>query len=286
MEEKRFHRDEYPMDILSEFGLTAEMIYDLPDFVHETIEMGGKSPLLPICIEQPFGLTHGYAKFCLIETEEGTNVLFTPKLKSVNLDAFTEEERTLLLEGKVIVADIEETIANDEGNESTQLIKAFVQLDRDTNSVVYSPTQVIGRNLSAISNEYDLTGDDLQGFWGGNLVTVMETNSEGVQEPVTIGVDLFSDKGVIVVPGTAKRWEQTVRRTMPEYSFGNDGCWVNKNGQLSYVPENEFTQDIINALTQYARQNGFDIDGKEFNDEQAHTHAHAYEEESGRQITR
>lgn len=286
MEEKRFHRDEYPLDILSEFGLTADMIYDLPDFVHETIEMGGKSPLLPICIEQPFGLTHGYAKFCLIETEEGINVLFTPKLKSVNLDAFTEEERTLLLEGKVIVADIEETIANDEGDESTQLIKAFVQLDRDTNSVVYSPTQVIGRNLSAISNEYDLTGDDLQGFWGGNLVTVMETNSEGVQEPVTIGVDLFSDKGVIVVPGTAKRWEQTVRRTMPEYSFGNDGCWVNKNGQLSYVPESEFTQDIINALTQYARQNGFDIDGKEFNDEQAHTHTHAYEEESGRQITR
>jgi len=54
MEEKIFHRDEYPMDILGEFGLTQEMIYDLPDFVHDTIEMGGKSPLLPITIEQPF----------------------------------------------------------------------------------------------------------------------------------------------------------------------------------------------------------------------------------------
>jgi len=32
MEEKIFHRDEYPMDILGEFGLTQEMIYDLSRF--------------------------------------------------------------------------------------------------------------------------------------------------------------------------------------------------------------------------------------------------------------
>ena len=286
MEEKRFHREEYPMDILSEFGLTKEMIYDLPDFVHDTIEMGGKSPLLPISIEQPFGLTHGFAKFCLIETEEGVSVLFTPKLKSVNLDAFTEREKKFLLDGKVIVADIEESTTDEEGVESSQLIKAFVQLDKDTNSVAYSPTQVIGRNLSAISNEYDLTGDELQSFWNGSLVTVMDTNDEGNEEPVTIGVDLFSDKGVIVVPGTAERWEQTVRRTMPEYSFGNEGCWVNRNGQLTYVPDNEFTPDILNALTQNARKNGYDIEGREYKDDQARMHTHAYEEEAGRQITR
>ena len=35
MTEKKFHREEYPLDILSEFGLTEEMIYDLPDFVHD-----------------------------------------------------------------------------------------------------------------------------------------------------------------------------------------------------------------------------------------------------------
>ena len=56
MEEKRFHREDYPLDILAEFGLTEEMIYDLPEFVHETLERGGKSPLLPICVEQPFGV--------------------------------------------------------------------------------------------------------------------------------------------------------------------------------------------------------------------------------------
>lgn len=76
MTNKRFHRDEYPFDILGEFGLTENMIYDLPDYVHENIEMGGMSPLLPISIKQPFGCTHCYAKFCLIEVEDGVDVLF------------------------------------------------------------------------------------------------------------------------------------------------------------------------------------------------------------------
>ena len=80
MEEKRFSRQEYPLDILAEFGLTEEMIYDLPDFVHEAIERGGKSPLLPISVEQPFGVTRGYAKFSLVETDEGIDVVFYPKL--------------------------------------------------------------------------------------------------------------------------------------------------------------------------------------------------------------
>lgn len=88
---KPFHREEYPLDILSEFGLTEEMIYDLPDYVHERLESGLKSPLLPISIRQPFGLTHCYAKFCLTETEDGIDVLFSPKLKEADLSSFTDK---------------------------------------------------------------------------------------------------------------------------------------------------------------------------------------------------
>ena len=139
MEEKRFSREDYPLDILAEFGLTEEMIYDLPDFVHETIERGGKSPLLPISIEQPFGVTRGYAKFSLIDTDEGIDVMFYPKLKQVNLAAFTEDQKSALLDGKVIVADVDDLIITDEGVEDVQRIKAFVQLDKDTNGVIYAP---------------------------------------------------------------------------------------------------------------------------------------------------
>ena len=257
MGEKIFHREEYPFDILAEFGLSEEMIYDLPDYVHTIIEMGGKSPLLPIAIEQPFGVTRAYAKFCLLETEDGLDVLFTPKLKQVNLEAFTKSDQKRLLEGKVIVTDIDDVVRQIDGNEESQRIRAFVQLDKDTNDVVYSPTQIIGRNISAICTEYELTGKDLQSFWNGNLVTVLTDKEEGAKEPITIGVDLFSDKGIIVVPGTAEQWENTVRRVMPEYSFGNDGCWINRNGRLSYVPEEEFDEQILSVLEKQAAKNGF-----------------------------
>lgn len=255
MQEKRFHREDYPLDILSEFGLTEEMIYDLPDFVHETIEMGGKSPLLPITIQQPFGETRLHAKFCLFETENGMDELFFPKLKSINLDQFAEHDKKLLLGGKVIVSDIEDRKDGADEGEEPRIIKAFVQIDKDTNDVLYTPTQVIGRNLSAIAGEYDLDGEQLQRFWKGELVTITETNDQGIDEPITIGVDLFTDKGVIVIPGTADLWENIVRRTMPEYSFGNDGCWVNRHGLLQYVPDEEFTKEIYDVLNRNAKAN-------------------------------
>ena len=130
-----------------------------------------------------------------------------------------------------------------------------MQIDKDTNDVLYTPTQVIGRNLSAIAGEYDLDGEQLQRFWKGELVTITETNDQGIDEPITIGVDLFTDKGVIVIPGTADLWENIVRRTMPEYSFGNDGCWVNRHGQLQYVPDEEFTKEIYDVLNRNAKAN-------------------------------
>ena len=43
-----FHRQDYPFSILKEFGLTEQMIMDLPESVHISLERGGYSPLLPI----------------------------------------------------------------------------------------------------------------------------------------------------------------------------------------------------------------------------------------------
>ena len=285
MQENKFHREDYPLDILAEFGLSEEMIYDLPDFVHETIEMGGKSPLLPITIQQPFGETRLHAKFCLFETENGMDVLFFPKLKSINLDQFAEHDKKLLLAGKVIVSDIEDRKDGADEGEELHIIKAFVQIDKDTNDVLYTPTQIIGRNLSAIAGEYDLDGEQLQRFWKGELVTITESNVQGVEEPVTIGVDLFTDKGVIVIPGTAEHWENIVRRTMPEYSFGNDGCWVNRHGQLQYVPDEEFTKEIYDVLNRNAKANDVPpITPKE--EENNHSRSYEGKQEEVRQHSR
>ena len=276
MTEKKFHREEYPLDILSEFGLTEEMIYDLPDFVHDKIEMGGMSPLLPISIKQPFGFTQCHARFCLVETVYGVEALFVPKLKEVDLSKFDEHDMQLLLSGKAIVADI---------TEGSDTIKAFVQIDKDTNNVVYTPSQIIGRNLQTICNEFDLSGEDLQGFWTGSLVTVEVPDSKGAPTMVTIGVNLLSEKGLEIVPGDACRWENVVRQPIPEYSFGNDGCWINRNGVLSYVPDNEFTQDIIDAMERNAHANGIPVEEPR-ESEQRPYHQESYQSEETRQLTR
>ena len=256
MTNKRFHRDEYPFDILGEFGLTENMIYDLPDYIHENIEMGGMSPLLPISIKQPFGCTHGYAKFCLIEAEDGVDVMFSPKLKEADLSNFLKQDRQFLLDGKVIVSEVEEAVLLNDGTESKKKVKAFVQLDKETNNVVYAPTQIIGRNLQTVTNEFDLTENDLQGFWKGELVTTDITDEKSETAKITIGIDLFSEKGVVLIHGDVAQWNRIVHKSMPEYSFGNDGCWVNRHGMLEYVPEEDFTQDVLEALERQARQSG------------------------------
>ena len=281
MQEKKFYREEYPLDILEEYGLTEEMIYDLPDFVHETLEMGGKSPLLPIKVQLPYGHAHAFAKFRLTETEERIDVLFSPKLNSADLSQFSEKEQSLLQDGRVIVAEVNDTIITDEGVEETRLIKAFVQLDRDTLGVVYCPTPFIGRNLNSTANEYDLTGDQLKSFWEGELVTLQEENEYGEMEDVTIGIDLFDDKGVVIVPGDADKYLNTVRHPMPMYNFGTDGCWVNRNGHLQYVPEAEFTNDIQKELERLShRSNIIQAQNGEQERETEHTDLNQSQDES------
>ncbi len=75
------------------------------------------------------------------------------------MNQFSEEEKQLLLSGKAIVADIMESNENDAA--SSQRIKVFVQIDPDTNNVVYTPSQIIGRNLSSIGQNLIF----LKKFW-------------------------------------------------------------------------------------------------------------------------
>ena len=222
----------------------------------------------------------------MVETEDGMDVLFSPKLKEMNLEEFSEREKKLLLEGKVIVSEVEEKFVTEEGVEDVQRIKAFVQIDKDTNSVVYTLTQVIGRNLKNVSEEFDLSDDDLRKLSEGSLVTISEENEEGSPEYITIGVDLFSDKGVVLVPGQVEQWERTVRKSMPEYSFGNDGCWINKHGVLTYVPENEFTKDILDVMERQAKQAGMPMESHFEQEGYGNGHSNSEAEDLSQQITR
>lgn len=249
MNEKIFHREEYPLETLAKFGLTEEMIYDLPGVVHDILEMGGKSPLLPITVEQPFGQTHAYAKFSLVENEGSIDVLFSPHLKSADLSRFTEEEQRILSEGGVVVTQVFEK-AGYGSDEREQRIKAFVQLYMDTNAVVYVPTHIIGNNILTASKYYDLSAEDIETLSGGGIITFDDTDEKGQTVPVSLGVYLLSEKGLFFTVGNADHWKVAVRPTLSHFSFGNDGCWFFENDILSYVKEQDFTPEMQAAIRQ------------------------------------
>ena len=235
--EQIFHREEYPYSTLQAFGLSRAMIQDLPEEVLDTISQGGRSPLLPVSIATRQGEIHARAKFRLIETDSGTGVLFMPRLRQAPLQDFTPAQQQSLQGGRPIQATVTPK------GESRQNVKAFVQLDADTGSVFYVPSPIIARNLRATAQEFGLTPEQLRELSTGGLVTVMQEDT-----PVTLGIDLNHETGIRIQPGEALYWQQTASRPMPPYSFGGSGCWVNRQGELTYVREQDFTPDILQEL--------------------------------------
>lgn len=57
-----------------------------------------------------------------------------------------------------------------------------------------------------------------------------------------------------MVEGGIERWNEVVSQDdLPRYSFGINGCWVNE-GQFSYVPEDNYTQEMQEALKEQVNQ--------------------------------
>lgn len=243
-------QQKFPFAILEGFGLTREMIEDLPKHVIDTICSGGRSPLFPINIPTKYGYISAQAKFRLspILSEEGTyGLIFYPKMEIAHLDDFTPEEKGLLLEGKAILAEI--SIQEKDNPEIIDHEKCFVQIDRDTNHVFYVHAPVIARNLKSADNVIELDPVDFEILKKGGIVTKQEP------EQISIGIDLMSDTGVFICSGSEDTWKTIVGKTMPKYYFGLDGCWINDNGSLRYVREEDFDADIEKALKESARTN-------------------------------
>ena len=134
MKKAHFEFEEIPFSTLARFGLTQEMIEDLPMHVLDDIYNGRHSPVLPVRVTDEHGETvESRTRFALIRMEGGqTDVVFYPALKSSPLERFDETQQKQLLEGKAIIADVETA----DGRHN----KAFVQIDTGTKQVMYVPT--------------------------------------------------------------------------------------------------------------------------------------------------
>ena len=127
-----FEESEMPYGTLERFGLTQEMIEDLPVDVLQNIYNGRRSPVLPIIITAEDGDTEpARTRFSLVRTPEGgADVLFFPKLDEYDLNLFNEEQKQRLFEGKAIIGYLEN---NEENKEAGG--KRFFQIDPESKQV-------------------------------------------------------------------------------------------------------------------------------------------------------
>lgn len=236
MEEyKAFKEEEIPYGILSQFGLTQEMIGDLPVSVTDAILDGRLSPVLPIHVTDDNGNTiSSRTRFKLCRKEDGgVDVLFYPQLQLCEIELYDEQQQEALRDGKAIVAQ-----SPDDGR-----TKCFVQIDMDTNQVMYVPTPVIGRNLRSLMDCFHLTSAEIQMIQDGEPVTFMEDD-----EMVTAGIDLNERHGIRMMTGDTARW-RSLQGNMPgKYNFGIFGCWVrDDDGMLNYVKEEDYDETLLKA---------------------------------------
>ena len=245
MKKEQFEFDELPFSTLERFGLTREMVEDLPMNVLDEICNGRHSPVLPVRVTDESGAQiESRTRFSFVRKDNGSvDVVFYPALKSSPLERYDEAQQKQLLDGKAIIADVELA----DGRKS----KAFVQIDPGTKQVMYVPTPIIGRNLQVLSEELHLDATEVRSIQQGNLQTLVVDN-----DPVTVGIDLNAKTGIRLCPGDERKWREQSKREWDKYTFGCYGCWVmDDDGNLDYVPEEDYSEELWNEQKKSGERN-------------------------------
>lgn len=259
MNVNKINNMEIPYHVLETFGLTRNMIDDLPIDVLSRILAGQRSPVLPVAVKGLKGeVVQSRARFSLVYAPDGNvDVVFHPvvhpigeKMCVVVCDPLTGKEALTEVDTKTMYSDevvkglnagkvvMDYTMASD-----GRKVKAFLQLDPETNEVLSVPTSVIGRNIQTLVGEFGLTLPETYCIENGDILTIMQGD-----EPVSVGLDLNSPTGLRFEKGPEKRWKEAGVRQWNKYSVGVFGCWRMDDGVLSYIEEEDYTEDIWDEI--------------------------------------
>lgn len=259
MNVNKINNSEIPYYVLETFGLTRNMIDDLPMDVLSKILSGQRSPVLPVEVEGVNGeKVCSKARFSLVYAEDGKlDVVFHPvfepigeKICMVTRDMATGKEQLKMMDTRAVYSDavmeglktgrvVMDYITAGDGRK----VKSFLQLDPETNEVLAVPTAVIGRNLQTLVGEFGLTVAETNCIQNGEILTISQD-----EEQVSVGLDLNSATGLRFEKGDEKRWKEGGVRQWNKYSVGVFGCWMMENGDLSYIPEEEYTEEIWDEI--------------------------------------
>jgi len=233
---EQFTRQEIPYGILQRFGLTQEMIDDLPENVMNRFLSSRTTPLLPIETENAIGETvRTLARVSLIRLDDGTvDVCFAPQWVDEDLTAFPKEQQEKLKLGGVAVADMP-------GHGL-----CFVQFDDTISQVMAVPTDIINQNISILGRSFGLGDDDTTILKAGGVVEIRVEGRTG-DRIVTAGIDLNELTGVRIASGDIIAWQEDAKADrLPRYNFGIYGCWMaDDDNVMSYVSEEDFGPELI-----------------------------------------
>lgn len=86
--------NEIPFHILNRFGLTEEMVDDLPEKVREGLLKGEVSPVLTVKISENGQTLPWKSRLCLLKDATGkVDVIFYPNQKIVDLAQFSDDKK-------------------------------------------------------------------------------------------------------------------------------------------------------------------------------------------------
>ena len=118
-----------------------------------------------------------YARFCLLREEDGTvDVQFVPVWSYNNLEGYTEDEKDILLEGKVLIHDVPGKGV------------CYVQFDNDVNQVMAVPVMILSNNIKNLANAIGLTEEQIKDIHDCKVVEI-----EGEDDTISIGIDLKAE---------------------------------------------------------------------------------------------
>lgn len=240
-----FTSQDIPYHILEEYGLTQQMIDDLPKSVIHQLLSSRRTPVLPIVIwkndgdkKQP---ENWPAQISLTRLPDGTvDVCFAPIWVANDLEKFSPMQQELLKNGKTILASLDGKGV------------CYVQLDTNINQVMTVPMAILERNVKNIAKKIGMDDTDVETVTKGDI---LEYNTkDGI---VSIGIDLNEIIGIRFANGDIKIWEEEAKAAnLPKYTFGLYGCWMNDgNNRLAYIKEDDFTKEMIMEQERLGKQN-------------------------------
>ena len=244
---EKFSETDIPYGILEQFGMTEEMVEDLPLPVMNDLLAGKLTPVIALKIkkkkEEELEEIMTYARFCLLREDDGSvDVQFVPVWSYNNLEGYTDDEKDILLEGKVLIHDVPGKGV------------CYVQFDNDVNQVMAVPVMILSNNIKNLANAIGLTEEQIKDIHDCKVVEI-----EGEDDTISIGIDLKAENLGCLRPadGDSSVWREEGKEiNLNKYNFGVYGCWIVDDLQnLKYVPEEEYTQEMNDEMQRRGQQN-------------------------------